>query len=194
MVKIAVILGSVRSKLGESILKYLQSRFLDNQEVTYDWIRLEDFPLEPYHHDETPLSNPISHLTSGEQKWLDRLKNNDGYVILTPEYDHAIPGVLKNALDYVGPEVDHKPVQIVSYSYYSDGGMLAAESFVEILQMLKMIVLPTPVLLWNANDNFTEDGKLITTADNSDHFEQRLKEAFHEITFYTQLLHDHPFK
>ncbi|WP_367375907.1 NADPH-dependent FMN reductase [Lentilactobacillus kefiri] len=171
MVKIAVILGSVRSKLGESILKYLQSRFSDNEEVTYDWIRLEDFPLEPYHHDEKPLSNPISHLTSGEQKWLDRLKNNDGYVILTPEYDHAIPGVLKNALDYVGPEVDHKPVQ-----------------------MLKMIVLPTPVLLWNANDNFTEAGKLITNADNSDHFEQRLKEAFHEITFYTQLFHNHPFK
>lgn len=60
--------------------------------------------------------------------------------------------------------------------------------------MLKMIVLPTPVLLWNANDNFTEAGKLITNADNSDHFEQRLKEAFHEITFYTQLFHDHPFK
>ncbi|GAD17350.1 NADPH-dependent FMN reductase [Lentilactobacillus otakiensis DSM 19908 = JCM 15040] len=157
-------------------------------------MRLEDFPLDFYHHDETPLSNPITDLKSGEQKWLDHLKDNDGFVILTPEYDHAIPGVLKNALDYVGPEVDHKPIQIVTYSYYSDGGMLAAESFVEILQMLKMIVLPTPVLLWNANDNFTKDGQLITDAANSDHFEQRLQEAFHEIGFYTKLLHDNPFK
>lgn len=194
MIKIGVILGSVRSKLGESILKYLQANFQNTDQVTFDWIRLEDFPLEPYHHDETPLSNPITHLTTGEQKWLDRLKSNDGYIILTPEYDHAIPGVLKNALDYVGPEVERKPVQIVSYSYYSDGGMLAAESFVEILQMLKMMVLPTPVLLWNANDNFTEDGKLIADAENSDHFEQRLHEAFHEISFYTNLLHDNPLK
>lgn len=194
MIKIGVILGSVRSKLGESILKYLQANFQNTDQVTFDWIRLEDFPLEPYHHDETPLSNPITHLTTGEQKWLDRLKSNDGYIILTPEYDHAIPGVLKNALDYVGPEVERKPVQIVSYSYYSDGGMLAAESFVEILQMLKMMVLPTPVLLWNANDNFTEDGKLVADAENSDHFAQRLHEAFHEISFYTKLLHDNPFK
>jgi chromate reductase len=194
LIKIGVILGSVRSKLGESILKYLQANFQNTDQITFDWIRLEDFPLEPYHHDETPLSNPITHLKSGEQKWLDRLKSNDGYIILTPEYDHAIPGVLKNALDYVGPEVERKPVQIVSYSYYSDGGMLAAESFVEILQMLKMMVLPTPVLLWNANDNFTEDGKLIADAENSDHFAQRLHEAFHEISFYTKLLHDNPLK
>lgn len=194
MIKIGVILGSVRSKLGESILKYLQANFQNTDQITFDWIRLEDFPLEPYHHDETPLSNPITHLATVEQKWLDRLKSNDGYIILTPEYDHAIPGVLKNALDYVGPEVERKPVQIVSYSYYSDGGMLAAESFVEILQMLKMMVLPTPVLLWNANDNFTEDGKLIADAENSDHFEQRLHEAFHETSFYTKLLHDNPFK
>jgi chromate reductase len=194
LVKIAVILGSVRSKLGESIFKYLKSTFPSSDQITYDWMRLEDFPLDFYHHDETPLSNPITDLKSGEQKWLDHLKDNDGFVILTPEYDHAIPGVLKNALDYVGPEVDHKPIQIVTYSYYSDGGMLAAESFVEILQMLKMIVLPTPVLLWNANDNFTKDGQLITDAANSDHFEQRLQEAFHEIGFYTKLLHDNPFK
>lgn len=194
LIKIAVILGSIRSKLGESIFKYLQASFPDSDQVTYDWIRLEDFPLEPYHHDETPLSNPITGLKDNEQKWLNRLKGDDGFVIMTPEYDHAIPGVLKNALDYVGPEVDHKPVQIISYSYYSDGGMLAAESFVEILQMLKMMVLPTPVLLWNANDNFTEAGDLIKDADNSDHFEARLKEAFHEITFYTQLLHEHPLK
>lgn len=194
MVKIAVILGSVRSKLGESIFKYLKSTFPSSDQITYDWMRLEDFPLDFYHHDETPLSNPITDLKSGEQKWLDHLKDNDGFVILTPEYDHAIPGVLKNALDYVGPEVDHKPIQIVTYSYYSDGGMLAAESFVEILQMLKMIVLPTPVLLWNANDNFTKDGQLITDAANSDHFEQRLQEAFHEIGFYTKLLHDNPLK
>lgn len=193
MIKIGVVLGSIRSQLGESIIKYLESKFRDTQTVQFDWIRLENFPLEPYQHDETPLSNPITGLKASEHKWLDQLKADDGFVIMTPEYDHAIPGVLKNALDYVGPEVDHKPVQIISYSYYSDGGMLAAESFVEILQMLKMMVLPTPVLLWNVNDNFTEAGELRKGAQNSDHFEARLEEAFHEIIFYTQLFHNHPF-
>ncbi|EHO49901.1 NADPH-dependent FMN reductase [Lentilactobacillus kisonensis] len=194
MVKIGVILGSVRSKLGESIFNYLQSMYSDTADVQFDWIKLDDFPLEPYHHDETPLSEGIQDLKVNEKRWLNQLNHEDGYVIVTPEYDHAIPGTLKNALDYVGPEVDRKPVQIISYSYYSDGGMLAAESFVEILQMLKMIVLPTPVLLWNANDNFTPAGHLILDAKNSDHFADRLDDAFHEISFYTKLLHEHPFK
>lgn len=194
MVKIGVVLGSVRSKLGEAIFNYLQSKYTDTPDVQYDWIKLDDFPLEPYHHDETPLSEGIQGLKSNERRWLSQLNGEDGYIFLTPEYDHAIPGSLKNALDYVGPEVNRKPVQIISYSYYSDGGMLAAESFVEILQMLKMIVLPTPVLLWNANDNFTQAGQLLPDAANSDHFSERLDEAFHEIGFYTRVLHENPFE
>lgn len=194
MVKIGVILGSVRSKLGDSIFSYLKSQFPNESNVVFDWIKIDDYPLEAYHHDETPLSETITDLKPNEQRWLNQLSSDDGYVFLTPEYDHAIPGALKNALDYVGGEVKRKPVQIISYSYYSNGGMLAAESFVEILQMLQMIVLPTPVLLWNASDTFTPDGQLIADAANRDHFEQRLKEAFHEISFYTKLLADHPFK
>ncbi|MCH4165907.1 MAG: NAD(P)H-dependent oxidoreductase [Lentilactobacillus diolivorans] len=194
MVTIGIVLGSVRTgSLGDSIFNYLQKTYQNSDSVKYNWIRVADYPLDPYQHDETPLSYRIKNLKPNEDKWLKALAACDGYIIMTPEYDHAIPGVLKNALDYVGPEVDRKPVQIVTYSYYSDGGMLAAESFVEILQMLKMMVLPTPVLLWNATDNFKADGTLIADATNSDHFKQRLDEAFNEIGFYTKLLKDHPF-
>ncbi|GEA99644.1 hypothetical protein LBR02_22090 [Levilactobacillus brevis] len=64
---------------------------------------------------------------------------------------------------------------------------------VEILQILKMIVLPTPVLLWNADDNFTDQGTLLADATNSAHFAQRLQEAFADIEFYSQLLKAHPY-
>ena len=119
------------------------------------------------------------------------MNQQDGYLILTPEYDHAITGALKNALDLVGPEVNRKPVLTIAYSHFSDGGILAAQSIVPILQMLKMIVLPTPVLLWNADDNFAEDGTLLD-AKNSDHFAKRLNEAVNEINFYTSTLKNNP--
>ncbi|KRN02491.1 flavoprotein [Levilactobacillus senmaizukei DSM 21775 = NBRC 103853] len=191
-VKIGVILGSTRThSLGDQIFKYLQrTTSIPNGDFT--WIDLKDYPLPMYDHDETPLSEPIQNLTSRERSWLSVLEQQDGYIFLSPEYDHAIPGSLKNALDFVGPETANKPVQIVTYSKYSDGGMLAAASFVGVLQMLKLIVLPTPVLLWNADTNFASDGTLIAEAANSDHFAERLPSAFRELTHYAQIMKEHP--
>ncbi|MFC6207601.1 hypothetical protein [Levilactobacillus tongjiangensis] len=95
-------------------------------------------------------------------------------------------------VDFVGPETANKPVQIVTYSKYSDGGMLAAASFVGILQMLKMMVLPMPVLLWNADPNFLEDGGLSLDAPNSKHFAERLQVAFEELAHYALIMKEHP--
>lgn len=192
--RIGIILGTPRQpSLGSHLFHYLQRTFPNTDKVTFTWLALRDYPLPFYDHEETPLETPIHDLSTPEQAWLDQLAAQDGYIIISPEYDHAIPGILKNALDFVGPEVDHKPVQIITYSHYSDGGMLAAESMVEILQILKMIVLPTPVLLWNADDNFTDQGTLLEDATNSAHFAQRLQEAFADIAFYSQLLKAHPY-
>lgn len=193
-IKIGVILGTVRpDSLGEKVLHYLEKTFHNDEQVEYTWMPLREYPLPFYQHAETPLQGHISNLTTAEQKWLDTLAKQDGYIILSPEYDHAITGSLKNALDFVGGEVDHKPVQIVTYSYYSDGGMLAAQSIVPILQMLKMIVLPTPVLLWNAEDNFDKQGNLDLKQANSEHFAKRLNEAFSDIYFYSKLFQENPY-
>ncbi|MFT8412223.1 MAG: NAD(P)H-dependent oxidoreductase [Schleiferilactobacillus perolens] len=193
-VHIGIIMGSTRqAALGARIFTYLQHQFPDTETVQYTWLDLRDYPLPLYDHPETPLEDSISHPTATETQWLNALAAQDGYVILTPEYDHALPGGLKNALDLVGPQVDHKPVQIVAYSYFSDGGVLAVQSLVPILQMLKMIILPEPVLLWSADPNFTQDGTLVKSVVNSDHFALRLADAMHDIIFYAQLLHNHPY-
>lgn len=100
MVTIGIVLGSVRTgSLGDSIFNYLQKTYQNSDSVKYNWIRVADYPLDPYQHDETPLSYRIKNLKPNEDKWLKALAACDGYIIMTPEYDHAIPGVLKNALD-----------------------------------------------------------------------------------------------
>lgn len=195
ILNIGIILGTTRKpSLGAKIFAYLRQTFTDTPEVHYSWLDLRDYPLPLYDHPETPLAMPLTNLSTAEQKWLDALKAQDGYIIMSPEYDHAMTGALKNALDYVGPEVASKPVQILTYSHYSDGGMLAAESMVNVLRMLKLMVLPTPVLLWSCDDNFTTTGELNADADNSDHFARRLSEAFHDIEFYAQVLKANPYQ
>ncbi len=79
-VKIGVILGTTRSNsLGSKLLRYLQQS-LTTAGVTYTWIDLQDYPLPFYDHAETPLSESIQGLATSEQKWLDVLAAQDGYL------------------------------------------------------------------------------------------------------------------
>lgn len=194
MTQIAIILGSTRKvAAGQFIFDYLKQHAPKMGNIDYQWLDLKKYQLPFYNHSETPLAQPLTDLTTNEKNWLNALKQADGYLILTPEYDHALPGELKNALDYVGPEVARKPVQILSYTSYSDGGVLAAESLVPILQMLKTLVLPNPILISQVNDNFAADGRLLATAPSGDYYAQRLTNGIKELIFYSQLLKTHPF-
>ncbi|WP_331715971.1 NADPH-dependent FMN reductase [Tessaracoccus coleopterorum] len=49
------------------------------------------------------------------QAFADAMDAFDGYIVVTPEYNHGIPGGVKNAFDHLGPELNTKPVAFVSY-------------------------------------------------------------------------------
>ncbi|WP_225047781.1 NADPH-dependent FMN reductase [Lacticaseibacillus kribbianus] len=192
--KLGIILGTIRSQsIGGKLFAYLQATWPDQADVHYDWIDLHNFPLPLYDHAETPAHQPVQNLVPGERAWLDALAAQDGYLIISPEYDHAMTGALKNALDYVGPEVARKPVQIVTYSHDDTGGIMAAESMVNVFRMLDMLVLPKPVCLARCDRHFTVDGRLDEALPQSADYAHRLAVARHDLAFYAGLLHDHPY-
>lgn len=192
--KIGIISGSVRkNSLGTKIFNYMRSIMPDTAEVTYEWINLADFNLPMYGLEQMPLGGEACDLNAEQERWIGALERQDGLAVLAPEYDHAIPGSLKNAIDYIGTQVDHKPLLIITYSHSSDGGMLAAESMVEIFQMLRMMVLPKPVLLRSAHENFDENGSFIEDAPSSEHFKLKLARGFDELVFYSKLMAENPY-
>lgn len=65
-----------------------------------------------------------------------KMAEADGFVMVTPEYNHAPSAVLKNALDWVGPEWANKPVGFVSYG--AVGGARAVEQLRPIVGELQM--------------------------------------------------------
>ncbi|HLS32073.1 MAG TPA: NAD(P)H-dependent oxidoreductase [Brevibacterium sp.] len=59
--------------------------------------------------------------------WAAAISPFDAYIVVTPEYNHSVPGPLKNAIDFVGQEFAHKPIAFVSYG--ADKGVRAVEAW-----------------------------------------------------------------
>ena len=91
----------------------------------------------------------------------------EGLVIATPKYNHAIPGVLKNALDWLSREspegevLAEKPVTVLGASSGPWGTRLAQTSLRQVLHTCGALVMPTPTLfVANAGGDFDEEGSL----------------------------------
>lgn len=99
------------------------------------------------------------------EKWIEDIKNADGVILTTPEYDHAIPAALKSALEWLGshagPNVmSMKPVAVVGASYGVQGSSRAQEDAREILLSPDMSanVLPgNEILIGGAASNFDKE-------------------------------------
>jgi chromate reductase, NAD(P)H dehydrogenase (quinone) len=87
-----------------------------------------------------PHFNPeidYNHLAS-VQDWRTQLKESEGVIFCTPEYAHGVPGVLKNAVDWIvsSGEFMNKPTAVISASPSIDGGNKANLSLVQTLKVM----------------------------------------------------------
>ena len=78
-----------------------------------------------------PMMNKNRQPTGGVKTWLDALESADGLVVVTPEYNHAMPSGLKNAIDYINFQVMHKPFLVVSHG--ANGGARSMEQVKQAL-------------------------------------------------------------
>lgn len=99
------------------------------------------------------------------QTLADQIKAADAIVIASPEYNKGIPGVLKNALDWVsrvkGAVLADKPTVVISAAGGRGGGETAHFMVIHCLAQLQVRIIPgPPVLVAGAQDAFDEDGRL----------------------------------
>jgi len=85
-------------------------------------------------------------------------------VVVSPEYNHGYPGVLKNALDYFLPEFKRTPVALVTVSGGGHGGVNAWAQLVTVLCYMGAIVLPQTVAVSKVQDAFDEHGNAVEQA------------------------------
>jgi NAD(P)H-dependent FMN reductase len=144
MPRIGIILGSTRpGRNGEQVAKWVFDVASQRGDAEYELIDLLDYPLP--HLDEPVPPSLGQYQNDHTKEWAEKIASLDGFVMVTPEYNHSTSGVLKNAIDYLFAEWANKAVGFVSYG--SAGGARAVEHLRLIAGELQMADVRQQVVL-----------------------------------------------
>lgn len=139
MTKIAVIIGSVREgRQTDKLANWAAKEVEKVAEV--EVLDLADYPMPFFDEPVSPRYNPERKPEPRVQKWLDKIAEFDGYVMVTPEYNRTTSGVLKNAIDYLDYQMEQKPVALVAHG--SAGGAQAVASLRMALPGVGAVTVP----------------------------------------------------
>lgn len=157
MTKIGIIIGTTRTgRVTDRLAKWVAKELEGKAE--YEMVDLIDYPM-PFIDEASPRYNSERNAVPEVQKWLDKVAEFDGFVIVTPEYNRTVSGVLKNALDLIDYQFDKKPTAIVSHG--SVGGAFATSTLRDILPQLGSISVPQNVYFSaQVAQAISEDGEL----------------------------------
>lgn len=157
MVKIAIIIGSTRpGRFGAQPAEWLKT-FADNRgDAEYELIDLAEINLPLLDEPAPPMMKQYAN--DHTKAWSETVAAYDGYVFVTPEYNHSVPAALKNAIDYVYYEWNYKPVSFVSYGSAA-GGARAVEHLRAISAEMKMFDIREQVMLHNYWSDLNDKGE-----------------------------------
>jgi chromate reductase len=154
-VRVVGISGSLRkASFSTSLLKILAQRAAPD--IDLEGVTLEDIPLYNEDLDQEPEIPAVA-------AFKKAIAESDGVLIITPEYNHGVPGVLKNALDWASRPVfescfKNKPVSIISSSKAFTGGVRAQYQLREaLISMHAHLVMGPEVVVGGVHSKLVED-------------------------------------
>lgn len=157
MTTIGVFLGSVRTgRIGEQIGAWVMDAAAE-RDADYRLLELADFDVPHLIAEVVPGAANKQYDDPAVTAWSKAVDTCDGFVFVTPEYNHSIPGTMKNAFDSLFGEWAGKPVAFVGYG--ADGGVRAVEHWRQIVANLSMTDIRNQVAL-NIFGEDGEDGEL----------------------------------
>ena len=114
--KIKVIVGSTRAnRFSEKPAAWIFDLAKQRSNLDVELLDLRDYPLPFFEEAMPPGMAKDGYTNPAVVKWRDKIREADGFIICSPEYNHGYPGVLKNALDYVYFAWSRKAVAFVSW-------------------------------------------------------------------------------
>ncbi|SNY06267.1 NADPH-dependent FMN reductase [Paractinoplanes atraurantiacus] len=147
--KIGIILGSTRpGRNGEAVAKWVLDIASKRTDAEFELVDLLDYNLP--HLDEAIPPSMGQYTKPHTLEWAKKIASFDGFIFVTPEYNHSTSGALKNAIDFLFAEWNNKAVGFVGYG--SVGGARAVEHLRLIAGELMLADVRAQVLLSLATD------------------------------------------
>ncbi len=144
MLKIGIILGSMRpGRNGKGVADWVLENANKRGDAQYEIVDVQEYNLPLL--DEAMPAAYGQYEKAHTKKWAEKIGGLDAFVFVTAEYNHALPGALKNAIDFIYGEWNNKAAGIVSYG--SAGGARAAENLRLVLGELQVADVRQQVLL-----------------------------------------------
>lgn len=182
MLQIGLIVGSTRSgRFADKPVEWLVRIGAKRQDLKLQVLDLRDFPLPFFDELASPSAVPPKHPVA--QRWAAALAACDGFVVVTPEYNHAMPAVLKNALDYAHKEYACKPAVFVGYG--SLGATRSVLALRTVMATLRMAPLAKAVHVAGADLAALRAGG---SFDGMPHLETSANAMFDELVLWGRAL------
>ncbi len=155
--KVQVINASIRQgRVTERVATWVAAEAKNIEGLEIETVDLADYELPLFNEAISPQYNPDRKTEGVVKKWLDKLSEADAYIIVSPEYNRAIPGAMKNATDYIAFEFAKKPIALVTHG--SVGGAYALANYRVALAQMLAVTVPEMVMIPNASGVIDENG------------------------------------
>lgn len=144
MIRLAIIIGSTRpERVGAAVGRWVHEVAQQRGDAEFELVDLEDFDL-PLLDEPLPPSQG-NYSKEHTRRWAAKIASFDGYVFVTPEYNHGISGALKNAIDFLYAEWNDKAAGFVGYG--SAGATRAVEHLRLVMAEVQVATVRNQVML-----------------------------------------------
>src|SRR5438132_13533366 len=144
MLRVAIIVGSTRpGRKGEAVARWVHEIAASRGDAEFELVDIMDYDLPLF---DEPLSAIFGRYSKDHTKaWSAKIASFDAFVFVTPEYNHATSGALKNAIDYLYHEWNNKAAGFVGYG--GAGGTRAVEQLRLVMGELQIADVRAQVAL-----------------------------------------------
>jgi NAD(P)H-dependent FMN reductase len=154
MIRVAIIVGSTRpGRKADVVAHWVHDIAKKRSDAEYEVVDIKDFNLPLLDEPLPPMMGTYSQPHT--KAWSAKVDSFDAFVFVTPEYNHGIPGALKNAIDFLYREWNHKAAGFVAYG--SAMGARAVEHLRQVMGELHVATVRAQVGLSIVTDfqNYT---------------------------------------
>ena len=181
--RIGIIIGSTRpTHFGEKPAAWIDDLAGKRTDLQFELLDLRDYPMPLFDEPGSPAWGPIGNEVA--QRWAAKLADLDGFILVTPEYNHGPSAALKNALDYAAKEWVRKPVAFVGYG--GVGAARAVEQLRLVTAELQMVSVRNAVHI--AGSDFLGLWRQGKSFDELPHLAEAATGMLEELAWWTKVL------